>query len=94
VILNPVDGTVDNVIPITIQALDQYGNIVLNFNSGIILSTSSLTAPGALVSISNGQAVYNLHDTKHEVVLLSLLESSPSGLDISSTQDVLFASGP
>jgi hypothetical protein len=93
VIIDPVDGSVDNAIPVKVNTLDFYGNIVMNDNRNILLSTSSVTGPGGTIPIKNGQGVFNLSNTKHEVVFLSLIELSASSLDTSSTQDVLFASG-
>ncbi len=54
VILDPVDGTVDNGVVVTVQVLDQYGNIVLAEQRDINIVTSSNTAPGGRVNIVNG----------------------------------------
>ena len=93
VIDDPVDGTVDQAITVTLRVLDQYDNIVLAEHRDFILLTSSPTANGGTVNIVNGQGTFALSNTKHEIVTLTLLDITATGLTVSSTQDVLFAPG-
>lgn len=93
VILNPADGTVDNPIAVTIQAQDNSGNIDATFQSDVTLETSGSASGGGIVDIVNGVGTTNISNTLAETITLSLLDSQETGLDVSSTQNVVFDVG-
>jgi len=93
VILNPADGTVGNNIPVTVQAQDQFGNVVTGENRDVTLVTSGSATGGGVVNIVAGTGTATISDTKAETVLLSLSDTQGTGLNVSSTQNVVFAPG-
>jgi urease beta subunit len=94
VILDPTDGPILNPITVTVQAQDQYGNLVPSENRDVTLVTSGSATGGGLVNIQNGVGTRNINDAVPETVTLSLSDTQGTGLDVSSTQDVVFGAGP
>jgi hypothetical protein len=92
VIVDPADGTVDNPILVTVRALDQYGNVATSENRGVTLVASG-SAVGDFVDIYNGIGTVMVYDDVPETVTLSLLDTQGTGLDVSSTQQVVFGVG-
>src|SRR5205823_11329955 len=96
VILNPVDGTVDAPITVTVQLQDQFGNVVSSGpDSGkdVTLNTTGSATGGGLVNIVNGVGTKSISDQVPETVNLSLSDSQITGFDVSSVQDVIFGTG-
>jgi hypothetical protein len=93
VILNPTDGTVDSDVLVTIQAQDQFGNVVLNENRDVTLVTSGTATGGGLVDIIGGQGFALVHNTTPATITLSLSDTQGTGLNVSSTQNVVFSVG-
>jgi hypothetical protein len=93
VIINPADGTVDSPIVVTVQVQDNSGNIDTTYQSDVTLDASGSATGEGLVDIINGVGSLNISDTLSETVNLSLTDSQGTGLDVSSTQDVLFSVG-
>jgi phosphotransferase system IIA component/3'-phosphoadenosine 5'-phosphosulfate (PAPS) 3'-phosphatase len=92
-ILDPVDGTVDAAITVTVRALDQFGNVATTENRDVTLLTTGSTNGGGVVSIVNGVGARLITDPVAETVTLRLADSQGTGLDVSSTQSVVFAPG-
>ena len=96
VIINPADGTVDAAITVTVQLQDQYGNIVttgVDKDKNVTLNADGSATGAGLVNIGNGVGTKDISDQVAETVNLSLTDSQGTGLDVSSTQDVIFAIG-
>ncbi|MBI2099385.1 hypothetical protein HYT45_03180 [Candidatus Uhrbacteria bacterium] len=93
VILNPTDGTVDAPITVTVRAEDASGNVDTTYQSDVTLAVSGSAAGGGLVDIVNGIGTKNISDTVAETVNLSLSDTQGTGLNVTSTQDVVFAAG-
>lgn len=92
VILNPIDGTVDGAITITVQAQTAAGAVMPTYQTDVTLVASGSATEG-LVSIVNGQGTIRIFNTVAETVNLTLQDTQSSGLDVSSTQDVVFHVG-
>jgi len=93
VILNPTDGTVDNPITVTVRAEDNSGSVETTYQSDVTLNVSGSATGGGLVSIVNGIGTINISDSLAETVDLSLSDTEFTGLNVSSTQNVVFAAG-
>jgi urease beta subunit len=93
VILNPPDGTVGTAISVTVQALDQYGNLVTTENRDVTLLTTGSATGGGLVNIQNGTGTLSINDQVAETVILTLSDTEVTGLAVSSVQDVIFSVG-
>ena len=91
VIIDPVDGTVGNPIPVTVQALDQYDNLAVAEQRDVTLNTSGFAIGGGQVNIIFGVGTRAINDFTPETVILTLTDSQATGADVSSTQDVVFA---
>ncbi|KKU75842.1 MAG: IPT/TIG domain-containing protein, partial [Candidatus Wolfebacteria bacterium GW2011_GWA1_47_6] len=97
-IINPTDGTVDAPITVVVQAQDNLGRLITDYQSDVTLIASStggqVNATSTLVDIINGSGTTTISNTIAETVFLSLLDSQGTGLNVaSSTQDVVFAPG-
>ena len=104
VIIDPTDGvvnspsspgSVDNQVTVTIRALDQYGNIATAENRDVTLRVSGhAVAPNSgVVNIGSGVGTIQITNTRPETVNLSLLDSSNTGVDVTSTQSVVVVAG-
>jgi hypothetical protein len=80
-------------IPVTVQAEDQYGNVVTSENRNVTLVTTGSATGAGLVDIQNGVGTRNINDAVPETVTLSLSDTEGTGLNVTSTQDVVFSSG-
>ncbi len=89
-ILNPTDGVVNTPIPVTVQAQDQYGNLVASENRDVTLVTSGSATGGGIVNVQNGTGTRSINDAIPETVTLSLSDTQGTGLNVSSTEDVIF----
>ncbi len=93
VILQPTNGTVDAPITVTVQAQDGSGNIDTTYQKGVTLVTNGSATGGGLVTIVDGVGTLPISDTVAQSVNLSLLDSQATGLDVSSSRQVVFAPG-
>ena len=93
VIINPTDGTVDAPITVTVKAVDGSGNVDTSQNSGVTLTTDGSATGGGVVTFVNGVGTIALSDRAAETVNLGLVDSQNTKLDVSSTQNVVFAVG-
>ncbi|MFI3156052.1 MAG: hypothetical protein QX199_07825, partial [Methylococcaceae bacterium] len=94
VIQNPTDGTVGDTISVTVRAEDDFGSVDTSIQSDVTLVVSGAASGGGLVDIVNGTGTLGISDTTAQTVSLSLSDSQGTGLNTSSTQDVVFATGP
>jgi hypothetical protein len=93
VILDPADGTVDAAITVTVQAQDQFGNLVPTEQRDVTLTASGSATGAGLVDLVDGVGSLALSNTEPETVTLTLTDTQGTGLDVSSTQDVVFDPG-
>ena len=98
VIIDPTDGTVDEPITVVVQAQDNLGRIITDYQTDVTLIASStggqVNATSTLINIVNGSGTTAISNTVAETILLSLFDSQSTGLNVaSSTQDVVFAPG-
>ncbi|MDH3456211.1 MAG: hypothetical protein OER90_05165, partial [Gemmatimonadota bacterium] len=91
VIEDPADGAVGTLLPVTVRALDQFGNVATGENRNVTLLTSGSATGGGVVNVTNGIGTRLISDQVPETVTLSLVDSDGTGLNVSSTQDVVFA---
>ncbi len=94
VISPPGDGTVGTAVPVTVRALDQYGNVDTTYQSDVTLNVNGSATGGGLVNIVNGVGTRSVNDTVAETVHVTLTDSQGTGLNVSSNQDIAFAAGP
>lgn len=93
VIVVPTSGTVGSPVTVTVQAQKSDNSIDTNYQSDVTLNTTGSATGAGLVDIVNGVGTKNISDTVAETVTLSLTDSQSTGLDISSTQPLMFAAG-
>lgn len=93
VILNPTDGTVDSPITVTVQAQNSSNAVVTTYQDDVTLVASGSATGDGLVNIVNGIGTIQISDTVAETVVFTLQDSQSTGLNVSSTQNVLFGVG-
>ncbi|MCK9361143.1 dockerin type I domain-containing protein [Patescibacteria group bacterium] len=93
VIDDPVDGTVDAPIPVTVRALNAFGGLDTAYQNDVTLAASGAATGEGLVNIVNGIGTAQLSDTIAETVVLTLSDTQGTGLSVTSTQDVVFSPG-
>jgi len=93
VIIDPTDGTVDAAITVTVEAQDQFGNKDTTYALDVTLVTDGSATGAGVVTIAAGTGSLPISDQVAETVNLSLTDHVPTGLDCTSTQDVVFAPG-
>ena len=96
VIINPVDGTVDAAITVTVRLQDQYGNTVTtggDKDKDVTLNADGSATGDGVVDVANGVGTKAISDTVAETVNLSLTDHVPTGFTCTSTQNVVFAHG-
>jgi len=89
-IVNPDDSIVGTPVTVTIEAR-RGNNIDTNYQNDVALVTSGSATGGGLVDIINGVGTIQINDLTEETVILSLSDTQSTGLDVSSTQDVIFS---
>ncbi len=94
VILNPTDNVVGNTVTVTVQAEDAGNNVITTYNNNVTLVASGNTTGAGLVNIVNGVGTLDISDQTAETINLTLSDTQATGLDVSSSQDVIFAAGP
>ena len=94
VIMPPAGGaTVDTPVTVTVRAEKPDGSVDTNYQQDVTLHTTGSATGAGLVDIVNGIGALSISDTVAENVTLSLTDSQSTGLDVSSTQPLAFASG-
>ena len=91
-IIDPADSTVGIAVIVTIEARKQNNQVDTNYQQDVTLVTSGSATGGGLVDIVNGVGTAEINDLVAETITLSLSDTEATGLDISSTQNVVFAS--
>ena len=91
VILDPADGTVGTPITVTVEVRDQYDDLVDTYQNNVTLVASGSATGDGLVDIVNGTGSLDISDTVAETVTLSLNNTEETDLNVSSTQEVIFA---
>ena len=93
VIIDPVDGVTRRPTTVIVKALKTDDTIDTTYQRDVTLVTSGSATGGGLVNVIDGVGTISITDTVSETVLLSLVDSDLSGLDVSSTQSVFFRRG-
>lgn len=91
VILKPTDGTVGTPVTVTIEAQKSNNQVDTAYQNDVTLVTSGSATGGGLVDIVNGVGTRGINDSVAETVILSLSDTEATGLDVSSTREVVFA---
>ncbi len=92
VIVQPSNAVVGTVIPVTIRAEDNSGNLDTSFNNVITLFLTGAATGAGPVTIVNGIGSASINDSVAETVTLALIDAVGLGLDISSTKNVTWTS--
>lgn len=102
-LVDPADGTVDNPITVTASARDAGNNLVLDYNGSVTIRVNRDATHDAYLSGtqqkvltfdgSTGIVTTNIYDQVAETVNIDLVDSAGTGLNVSSTQSVIFAPG-
>ena len=93
VILPATNITVDAPALITVQAQKPDNSVDTNYQQDVTLNTTGSATGVGLVNIINGVGTLNVSDTVAETITLSLTDSQSTGLDVTSTQPVIFLPG-
>ncbi|HET6224736.1 MAG TPA: hypothetical protein VFF27_00560 [Bacteroidia bacterium] len=94
VILNPANSVQGLAVTVTVQAQNNFGTIDTNYQSDVTLVTDGNATGASLVDIVNGVGTIQINDTTPETVNLTLSDTGNTGLNVSSTQDVVFGIAP
>jgi hypothetical protein len=94
VISNQASGTAGDHVSVTIKAEDNNGNIDTTYQNDVTLSASGSASGAGLIDIVDGVGTAVITDTVAETVNLSLSDTGSTGLDVSSVQNLIFATGP
>jgi adhesin/invasin len=92
VIINPTDGTVDDPITVTVEATDAFANLVESEDRDVDLVAGGAATGDGTVDIQNGVGTIDISNETAETVNLSL-DNGPAGVDITSTEAVVFDPG-
>jgi hypothetical protein len=94
VILSAGPSQIGSPVAVVIQAEDNSGNVQTDYNNSVTLGVSGSATGGRVVNIVNGTGVASVNDLTAETITLSLTDSSPTGLNVSSVQSLTFTTAP
>ena len=94
VLLDPTDTEVNFPATINVEARNQFGNVDVTFNDDVTLNTSGSATGAGLINVTMGVGSIIINNLVAELVSLTLTDSQGTGLDVTSTQDILFTPGP
>ncbi|MDD5569137.1 MAG: hypothetical protein PHG23_01865, partial [Candidatus Pacebacteria bacterium] len=94
VIINPGNAIIGTPLNVVVQAQDNSGNIDTTYQNDVTLNMTGSATGGGLVDIVNGAGNVNISDAVAETVTLSLSDSQATGLDISSSLQIIFSASP
>ena len=95
-VLLPISATTVNVpITIYVQAHDQYGNRNFGYSGAVTLSVASgISVIGSgIVTLTSGQGSRSLTSIIAQTATAGLSDTQSTGLNVSSTQNLVFISG-
>ena len=92
VILNPDDSAVGAPVTVTVEAQKNNNQVDTSYQNDVTLIAGGSATGGGLVDIVNGVGSLQINDLVAETVTLSLSDTKGTGLTITSTQNVVFAS--
>ena len=93
VILPPTTTSVDFSTTVTVEARDQFNNRATAENRSVTLDASGSVTGVGVVTFVNGVATKVLRDSLVETATLSMIDSSFLGVDVSSTQPIVWTPG-
>ena len=91
VILDPNDSVVGVPVTVTIEAQKANSQVDAAYQNDVTLVVSGSATGGGLVDIVNGVGTASINNTVAETVTLSLLDSENTGLNVNSTQEIIFS---
>lgn len=94
VILNPADSTAGVATTVTIQAQTASSSVATDYDGAVTIvvnGAATIVGGDPLVTITNGVGTVQVTDTVAQTVLLSLSDTQGTGLNVASTQDVVFS---
>lgn len=90
VILNPNDSEPETPVTVTVQAQNCLDAVLTSYQNDVTLIASGSVTGGGLIDIVNGVGTAIINDMETESVTLSLSDTESTGMDVSSTQMVVF----
>ncbi len=94
VIIDPQDSFVEVAVRVTVYALDEYGNINRADNRSVTLVTSGPVSGAGVVTLAQGVGVASLVSHIPQTINLSLVDSSATGVSVSSSQQLVLVQRP
>ncbi|OGY45594.1 MAG: hypothetical protein A2744_04155 [Candidatus Buchananbacteria bacterium RIFCSPHIGHO2_01_FULL_44_11] len=91
-IVDPSDSVVGVPVVIQIEARKQNNQVDTTYQNDITLVASGSATGEGLVDVVNGIGTKEINDTVPETVVFSLSDTELTGLDVTSTQNVVFGS--
>jgi hypothetical protein len=91
---NPVDGFVNRTTKVVLQAFDQYSNLASLEAGGAVIATSGAATGGGSYTFQAGVIETHITSTVAEVVTISVTMPGRTGIDVTTTQDVVFVYPP
>ncbi len=86
--------TVGTFVTLTIEAQTSNNKVDASYQSDVTLLASGSAAGGGLVDIVNGVGTVQVTDLVAETVIFSLSDTESTGLDVSSSRDIVFEELP
>jgi hypothetical protein len=104
VIIDPTDGivgnpaapgSVDNTVQVRIEARDVHNNLVVTETRSVDIHLTNSATPvgGATVALVAGVGLKNIENTIPGTVVISLVDSQGTMVDVTSTQNVVIVPG-
>ncbi len=93
VILDPSDTTVGLSTSIVVQAQTSTGIRVDDYSGEVTLTASGSATGEGVLTLTAGEGRIDLQNQVAEQVFLGLIDSGGTGLDVTSTQDIVFSAG-
>ncbi|QQG46389.1 MAG: hypothetical protein HYY55_00895 [Candidatus Niyogibacteria bacterium] len=90
VILNPDNSTVGIPVLVTVQAQKSNNQVYAVYQNDVTLVANGSATGGGLIDIVNGVGIISINDSVAETVNLSLSDTEGTGLDVSSTRQIVF----
>jgi len=91
IIIDPTDSTVGTAVTVTVQAQRADDSINTSYQSDVTLITSGSATGWGIVDIANGVGTIQINDAVAETVTLSLSDTQGTGLNVDSSQQVVFS---
>ena len=94
IVVSTNSSTVGNPVVVDIRAVDNNNDIDTTYQNDVTLSASGVATGDGLIDIVNGVGQTSINDTVAETVNLSLQDTQSTGLNVFSTQSIIFSAAP